>query len=104
MADSVQAVTKALAFMAEFKRPAKTLKKSELLAPVAAAFKSVEDDENIPVDDQDTTVTYLQISFEGTGISDVFIADYSGDDPDSFRIIAAVQDGSVIGTSTDVGS
>jgi hypothetical protein len=104
MADDVKALTKALGIMAEFNKKAKTLKKSDLPPAVATAFKSVEDDENIPVDDEDTSVGYFQILLEGTGVSDVFIADYSGDDPDMFRIIAAVQDGIVIGTSSDVGS
>jgi hypothetical protein len=104
MADNVKALTKALGFMAEFNKTAKVLKGNELPPAVTAAFKSVEADENIPVDDPDTSVGYFQIMLEGTGLSDVFIADYSGDDPDMFRIIAAVQDGSVIGTSTEVAS
>jgi hypothetical protein len=104
MADNVKALTKALAFMAESKVPVKQLKQSDLPSDVAAAIKTVTDDENVPVDDDSTSVDLYQISFAHAGISDVFIADYAGDDPDTFRIIVAVQDGVPIGISSDVAS
>jgi hypothetical protein len=104
MADDVKALTKALCFMAEFNKPSKTIRKVDLPPAVADALKQFESDENIPVEDEDIDVGYFHMLLQGTGVSDVFIADYSGDDPDTFRIIAAVQDGSIIGTSNDVGS
>ncbi|MGB0063715.1 MAG: hypothetical protein WBP85_04650 [Terracidiphilus sp.] len=104
MADNAKALTKALAFMAEGKHLVTELQQAELPQEVTKAVKAVTDDENIPTDDPDTSVDFYRISFSGAGISDVFIADYSGDDPDMFRLIVAVQDGAAIGVSTDVGS
>jgi hypothetical protein len=90
--------------MAEGKYPVRKLQQNDLPSDVARAIKAVTDDENVPVDDGDTTVNFYQISLAHTGVSDVFITDYSGDDPDTFRIIIAVRDGVAIGVSSDVAS
>jgi hypothetical protein len=104
MADNVKALTKALAFMAEGTYPIKKLQQDQLPQEVTKAIKVVTDDENVPVNDADTSADFFKIAFSNAGISDVYIADYSGDDPDTFRVIVAVQDGAAIGISTDVAS
>ena len=75
MADGVKALTKVLCFMAELNKPSKAIKKADLPSAVATALKQFESDENIPVDNEDTDVKYFQILLEGTGVSEVFIAD-----------------------------
>jgi len=103
MADAVAALTKAFVLITTSKLSTTEIKRTGLPANAAAAFKKLESDLSIPTDDSDTSVTFLHTSFAHTGLSDTYSADYSGDDPDMFRIFAVVQDGVVLGSSADVG-
>ena len=104
MADTIPALTKAIGFMAEFQKTGVSMKKADLPSTVAEAARKVENDENIPVDDPDTTIACFHIPLKDTGIEDVYVVDHSGDDPDQFRIVVAIQDSRVIGVSSEVAS
>lgn len=59
-------------------------------------------DNNLPVDDPDTSGDLYAI--EDAGVPNSYLADYTGDDPDQFRAMVVIQKGKIIGDSVDVAS
>lgn len=85
------------------KPKASKIKNSSLPEAARTALNAWLSSNNITVDDPDTSADFYLVKYPESPISDTYLADYSGDDPDQFRAMCIIQNGSVIGESIDVG-
>lgn len=78
------------------------ISKPDLPAATMVALKSWAGNLNLPTEDPETSEDLFEI--KTAGFDPIYLADYSGDDPDPFRAVCVILDNAVIGESVDVGS
>jgi len=99
--DPKQLVKIILGLVSDYEPKITTLEQSDLPPEALSAVNKWISDNNIPVDDPDTEADFYGVTFKEY-LSPVYVASFSGNDPDTFLLTAVIQDGKVIGESKDV--
>lgn len=99
--DNEKLLVEVIAAIAEGNSAVSKIQKADIDSGATAALDGWVADKDIPIDDEDTTMDFYM--FKGEGLPNTYLADYAGEDPDQFRMMAVLQGNTVIGESIDVG-